>query len=93
MCRGVAGSGSVALWGSWWVWLSRCLPPVGWLSNEALNSLGFLLAVWLETGVAPRSLSGVPTVCHLPTPEPEEVCDVGDDWYRPPQRVACSGRG
>ena len=25
---------------------------VGWLSNEAPHSLGFLLAVWLETGVA-----------------------------------------
>jgi hypothetical protein len=35
---------------------------MGWLSNELSCPLGFLLAVWLETGVAPLSVSGVPTV-------------------------------
>ncbi|MDJ0952611.1 MAG: IS110 family transposase [Acidimicrobiia bacterium] len=34
----------------------------GWLSNELSFLLGLLLAVWLETGVAPLSVSGVPTV-------------------------------
>ena len=35
---------------------------LGWLSNELPCLPGFLLAVWLETGVARIAVSGVPTV-------------------------------
>jgi hypothetical protein len=32
----------------------------GWLSSELSCSPGSLLAVWLETGLARRTVSGVP---------------------------------
>ena len=51
---------------------------LGWLSNELPRLPGFLLAVWLETGVARIAVSGVPTV-RSTDPKSEEVCDVGDD--------------
>lgn len=34
---------------------------MGWLSNELLHPPGFWWVVWLETGVAPVSVSGVPS--------------------------------
>jgi hypothetical protein len=42
--------------------LGLAFERLGWLSNELPCSPGFLLAVWLETGVARIAVSGVPTV-------------------------------
>lgn len=47
--------------------------------ERSASPWGSLLAVWLETGVAPVSVSGVPTVAST-DPQHVEVCDVGDDW-------------
>jgi hypothetical protein len=69
VCRCAAGVCSVALWGSRWVWLSRCLPPVGWLTNEAPYLPGFSAG-----GVARNRRSTKIHIrsahrLHLPTPE------------------------